>query len=211
MEEKKNNSNGCVIVFVIIFCLIIIIPFIMSVKDSKKVTDEEIISFAEEEVKQRLRYPSTAKFQNEEIIGNEDNKYVVSMYSVSEDKNHEEGRVKFIVGIENSNGILSMFNIATNEDTCHIDVAEEFEKLANEKKYDEIYDNLFCSKLKETLSREKFKNYNLNLTYCTVDAKANANTDNYLQYVTVTIKNKITDKQWILTIKNGMIYNFTEA
>lgn len=207
MEEKKNNSNGCVIVFGIILCIIIVIPFIMSVINSRKVTDEEVISFAKEEVKQKLRYPSTAKFQNAEIIGNEDDKYVVSMYSVSKDKNYEEGRLRFIVGVENNKGILNMFNIATNEDTCNVDVAEEFEDLVAQRKYSEIYDNLFSSTLKSKLSKSDFISYNLDFMDSNTEATPTTDSDNYLKYVTTITIDK-NGQSWLMKIKNGMIYEF---
>ncbi len=210
MEEKKNKTSGCAVAFVIILCIIIIMPFIMSVKDSKKVSNEEVINFAKEQVKQKLRYPSTAKFQKEEIIGNEDNKYVVSMYSVSEDKNHEEGRVRFIVGIKNNNGILNMFNIATNEDTCHIDVVEEFEDLVAQKKYSEIYDNLFSSTLKNKLSKSDFISYDLNLAESNTVATPTVDNNNYLKYVTTVTRDK-NGQLWLMRIKNGMIYEFDKV
>lgn len=215
MEEKKDG-NGCIIAFVVIFAIIALIFCISMIKDSyfsksvntgKTIDDKEIIRFAEKEVKQKLRYPETAKFQKEEIIGKKGNVSVVRLYSVSDDKNHEEGRVKFVIGIENNNGELNMVNIATNEDTCHIDVAEEFEKLIEEKKYEEIYDNLFSTTLKNKLLKSDFISYDLDLAESNTVANPSVDNNNYLESVTTVTRDK-NGQLWLMKIKNGMIYEF---
>lgn len=215
MEEKKDG-NGCIIAFVVIFAIIALIFCIQMIKDSyfsksvntgKTIDDKEIIRFAEKEVKQKLRYPETAKFQKEEIIGKKGNVSVVRLYSVSDDKNHEEGRVKFVIGIENNNGELKMVNIATNEDTCHIDVAEEFEKLIEEKKYEEIYDNLFSTTLKNKLLKSDFISYDLDLAESNTVANPSVDNNNYLESVTTVTRDK-NGQLWLMKIKNGMIYEF---
>lgn len=177
---------------------------------NKKINDTEILTFAESEVKKKLRHSEDVVFQDEEIIGRQDNQFVVSIYSISKDKNNEEGRLHFVIGIQNDKGNLKTFNIATNQDSCNIDVAEEFENLVSEKKYDLIYDNLFASLLKERLSKQEFINYNLDLTNSKVDAKPEVDSNNYLKYITTTIKDK-NGQYWIMIIKNGMIYSFSKV
>lgn len=177
---------------------------------NKEITDAEILAFAESEVKKKLRHPEDVIFQNEEIIGRQDNQFVVSVYSISKDKNNEEGRLHFVMGIQNDKGNLKTFNIATNQDSCNVDVAEEFENLVSEKKYDLIYENLFASLLKEKLSKQEFVNYNLDLTNSKVEAKPEVDSNNYLKYITTTIKDK-NGQYWIMIIKNGMIYSFSKV
>lgn len=178
--------------------------------ENKEFTNEEIIEFAKSEIKKKLRYPDTVIFQKNEILGKEDNKFVVSIYSISQDKNYEEGRMKFVLGIKNNKGILETYQIATNEQTCNNDVAEEFEMLVKEKKYDEIYENLFANVLKNKLSKTDFINYNLDLTDSKVTAEPNVDSNNYLKYITTTIKDK-DGQYWIIIIKNGMIYSFSKV
>ena len=216
MEEKKKNGNGCIIAFVVIFAILALIFCIIMLKDSlvsksidtgKVIDNKQIIKFAEKEVKQKLRYPETAKFQKEEIIGKKGNVSVVSLYSVSDDKNHEEGRMKFVIGVENDNGQLKMVNIATNEGTCNTDVAEEFEKLTKEKKYDEIYDNLFSTTLKNKVLKNDFISYDLNLDESNTVATPTVDNNNYLKYITTVTRDK-NGQMWLMRIKNGMIYEF---
>lgn len=179
-------------------------------ENKKQFTDQEIIEFAKSEIKKKLRYPETVIFQNEQILETENNKTVVSIYSVSDDKNHEEGRMKFVLGIEDNKGKLQMFNIATNEDTSTTDVCKEFEELVNKGKYEEVYNNLFSSTLKKRLTVEEFGNYNLNLEGHIATATPKVNSNGYLEYVTTTIKDK-NGQYWIIIFKNGMIYSFSKV
>lgn len=175
----------------------------------KEISDNDIIDFAKEEAKKKLRYPETVKFQKEEIIGREKDIYVVSLFSVSDDLNKEEGRLKFVVGMKKNKKQLELVNIATNNDTCNTDVAKEFEELVSQKKYTEIYDNLFATTLKKRLPKSEFANYNLDLSGSKTDAEPTVDSNNYLKYVTASIIDK-KGQHWVMIIKNGMIYNFSK-
>lgn len=219
MEEKDISKDWRLWLGVIATAIIISIGVIylnrnipkqVASTSTEQISDEDIIEFAKEEIKKKLRYPDTAKFQKEEIIGKEGNKSVVNMYCISDDRNHEEGRMQFVLGIKNNNGRLETLNIGTNEQTCNTDVAKEFEDLVNEKKYSEIYDNLFSNTLKNKLSKSDFINYNLDLSGSKTEAKPNVDSNNYLKYVTTVTIDK-DGQYWTMMIKNGMIYNFSKV
>lgn len=222
MSKSKNifkDKKVQIIIIIAVALIVIVLAWGISktletdtvssekVEIKKEITDNDIIEFAKNEIKKKLRHPETARFQKEEILGKEDNKIVVSIYSVSDDKNNEEGRLHFVLGIKNNKNILEMFNIATNEDTCNADVAEEFERLMKINDYEQIYNQLFTTNLKKQITLEEFKGYKINM-YAAENVTANLLADNS---ILTSFYDSINKKSYIITIKNGMIIKIQQV
>lgn len=173
---------------------------------TKKITDEEIIEFAKEEIKKKLRYPETARFKLKKL-DREQWKSLVDIYSISKDTEGDEGRLEFVVRIEETNNGLKYVEMGSNNDTCNVDVAKEFEQLMKNCDHEQVYNELFTSNLKKKIKLEEFKSYGINM-YATEHVTADRLADNS---ILTSFYDSINRKSYLVTIKNGMITKFQQV
>lgn len=223
MEKKNDNATNAFYVFLGIVVLIIIAGAIwifmpkennetkevssqIKNENNKDIADKDVIKFAEEEIKKKLRYPDTARFKLKELR-REQKQCLVDIYSISEDAEGNEGRLEFAVRIEETKNGLKYIDMGSNNDTCNIELAEEFERLMKNCDYEQVYNELFTTNLKQQIELEKFKGYKINM-YAAEYATANVLADNS---ILTSFYDSVNKKSYLVTIKNGMITKFQQV
>ena len=221
-EKNKNMLMDWKLWIIIATIFIIVLVIALIINDSYKkvslssiakientkneITNEEIIEFAKDEIKKKLIDPETAIFKLKELQRNK-GQCLVDIYSISKDKEGNEGRLEFAVRIEENNNELRYIDMGSNKDTCDVDMAEEFEKLMKNCNYEQVYNELFTTNLKEQINLETFKNYKINM-YAAERANAIQLADNS---ILVSFYDSVNRKSYLITIKNGMITKFQQV